>query len=447
MDTIMAVGQRPTKLFHVVAVPYPGRGHVNPIMNFCKLLASKRDDLIITFVVTEEWLGFLGCDPKPNTIRFRTIPNVVPSELIRGADFAGFYEAVMTKMEAPFEKLLNEIAPPATTVIADTELPWAVTVGNRRNIPVASVWTMSASIFLHGYIRHFVDQGDEQVLNIPGISSTLMPDLQKVGRVTDERVSKLALECVSQVRKAQYLLLTSFYELEPQAIDTLQAQLPFPLYPVGPAIPYLELENTSSTSPTDYLQWLNSQPPESVLYISLGSFLSVSSAQMDEIAVGLRSSGVRFLWVARAEACRLKESCGDMGLVVPWCEQLKVLCHSSVGGFWSHCGWNSTLEAVFAGVPMLTFPLFLDQFPNSSQIVHDWKIGWKVERDGNWMNREEIAELVQSFMNLESNEGKEIRKRARELSEVCHRAIGKSGSSETNLHAFIRDITLGQGLN
>lgn len=153
----MAVGQRPTNIFHVVAVPYPGRGHVNPIMNLCKLLASKRDDLIITFVVTEEWLGFLGCDPQSNTMRFRTIPNVVPSELVRGADFAGFYEAVMTNMEAPFEKLLDQISPPVTTVIADTELPWAVHVGNRRNIPVASVWSMSASIFLYGlHFRHFI---------------------------------------------------------------------------------------------------------------------------------------------------------------------------------------------------------------------------------------------------------------------------------------------------
>ena len=101
---------------------------------------------------------------------------------------------------------------------------------------------------------------------------------------------------------------------------------------------------------------------------------------MDEIAAGLRNSGVRFLWVACGEASRLKESCGDLGLVVPWCDQLKVLCHSSVGGFWTQCGWNSTLEAIFAGVPMLTFPLFMDQVPISRRIVEDWKIGWRVKR-------------------------------------------------------------------
>ncbi|EXB78531.1 UDP-glycosyltransferase 87A2 [Morus notabilis] len=231
-------------------------------------------------------------------------------------------------------------------------------------------------------------------------------------------------------------------------MDSLRTQFPFPVYPIGPAIPYLELDQHNSSSSTsreehDYFQWLNSQPSGSVLYISLGSFLSVSSAQMDEIAYGLCDSGVRFLWVARSEASRLKEICGDLGLVVPWCDQLKVLCHSSVGGFWTHCGWNSLLEAVFGGVPMLTFPLFLDQFPNSRQIVEDWKIGWRVERDTgneNLMKREEITKLVKRFMDHESSEGKEMRKRARELRDVCQRAIAKGGSSDENLDAFIRNI-------
>lgn len=80
----------------------------------------------------------------------------------------------------------------------------------------------------------------------------------------------------------------------------------------------------------------------------------VSASQMGEIASGLRNSGVQFLWVARGEAPWLKERCEEKGLVVPRCEQLKVLCYSSVGRFWSHCSRNSTLEAVYAGIPMLT---------------------------------------------------------------------------------------------
>ncbi|XP_023920500.2 UDP-glycosyltransferase 87A2 [Quercus suber] len=451
-----------TTVSHIVAMPFPGRGHINPMMNLCKLLSSKskKQHLLITFVVTEEWLGYIGSDPKPNNIRFASIPNVVPPERLKAADFPGFYEAVMTKMEAPFEKLLDELEQPVDAMLGDVELLWTISVGNRRNIPVASVWTMPAVFFsmLHHWNlflpnRHLplnsLELGEQHVDHIPGLSSTQVADLQTIIHETDPRVLQLAMECISRVPKAQYLLLTSVYELEPQAFDTLNAIFPFPVCPIGPAIPYLELEHNSSITRThnipNYLQWLDSHPAGSVLYISLGSFLSVSGTQMDEIAAGLRNSGVRFLWVVRGEAFRLKESCGDLGLVVPWCDQLKVLCHSSVGGFWTHCGWNSTLEAIFAGVPMLTFPLFLDQVPNSRLIVEDWKIGWRVNRStvGSEISvtKEEISELVQSFMNMESGEGKELRERARALKDICHQAIGDGGSSYTNLDAFLEGIS------
>ncbi|KAB1202241.1 UDP-glycosyltransferase 87A1 [Morella rubra] len=165
---------------------------------------------------------------------------------------------------------------------------------------------------------------------------------------------------------------------------------------------------------------------------------------MDEIVNGVRDSGVRFLWVSRGDFARFKDGCGDVGLVVPWCDQLKVLCHSSIGGFWTHCGWNSTLEAVFAGVPMLTFPIFWDQVPNSKQIVEDWKAGWRVKKDlgaENLVTRGEISELLKRFMDQKCNEGNEVRQAVKHLKETCQRAIAKGGSSERNLDAFIRDIS------
>lgn len=444
---------------HVVAMPYPGRGHVNPMMNLCKLLASKKDDILITFVLTEEWLGLLGSDDKPDQVRFSTIPNVIPSERVRSADFPGFIEAVSTKMEAPFEQLLDRLEPQVTIIIADSNLLWVVGVGQRKNIPVASLWPMSAAVFsvFHHFDllvqnQHFPidlsERGEERVEYIPGISSTRILDLPSIFYGNGRRVLHRALEICSWVLKAQYLLFTSVYELEHQVVDALKSKFPCPIYTVGPTIPYLRLRD-ESTSPTthsdlDCMKWLDSQPEASVLYISLGSFLSVSSAQMDEIAAGLRSSGIGFLWVAREKAAQLQESCGDRGLVVPWCDQLKVLCHSSVGGFWTHCGWNSTLEAVFAGVPMLTLPIFWDQVPNSKNIVEDWKIGWRVKREVGWENlvsREEFAGLVQRFMDLESDEGKEMRNRVKELQEMCRGAIAKGGSSHTNLDTFISHIS------
>ncbi|KAI4305401.1 hypothetical protein L6164_028769 [Bauhinia variegata] len=453
-------GEEPTRVCHVVAMPFPGRGHINPMMNLCKLVASKRpNEILISFVVTEEWLAYIGSDPKPDNIRFVSIPNVIPPEREKAADFPRFYEAVMTKMEAPFEQLLDLLEPPVNTMIGDIELRWPTAVGNRRKIPVAVLWTMSASFFsmlhhldiLAGNRSLAGDLLDGPKEQIPGISSAHLADLRTVLQENDLRVLQLALECISKVSRANYLLLTTVHDLESEAINHLKAIFPFPVYPIGPAIPYLGLAENHSASndknTLDHLNWLDSQSAGSVLYISLGSFLSVSSTQMDEIIEALNTSGVRYFWVARGEAARLNEKCNDRGLVVPWCDQLKVLTHSSVGGFWSHCGWNSTLEAVFAGVPMLTFPLFLDQVPNSTQIVKEWKNGRRVERSESELGKEilvtkeEIAVLVGRFMDAESIEVKEMRERARELKGICHQAIVKGGSSDMNLHAFIRDIS------
>ncbi|XVF68453.1 hypothetical protein PTKIN_Ptkin11bG0004200 [Pterospermum kingtungense] len=448
-----------TGVCHVVAVPYPGRGHINPMMNLCKLLCSKSPDILITFVVTEEWFGFIGSDNKPANVCFRTIPNVIPSELVRAKDFTAFLMAVLTKMEAPFEELLDRLEPPVTAIIADTYVDWTVEVGKRRNIPVASLWTMSASVlsvFHHFNLlvenQHFPadlsEQGNERVDYIPGLTPMLLADLPTIFYQNNRQTLKLALDCVSSVPKSQYLLFTSVYELEFQVIDAFRAKLPFPVYTIGPSIPYLDLKENFSktTSPNgpDYLQWLDLQPKGSVLYVSLGSFLSVSAAQIDEIIGGVQDSGVRYLWVSRGDSSKFKDCCGGrQGLVIPWSDQLRVLSHSSIGGFWTHCGWNSTLEAVYAGVPMLTFPIFWDQVPNSKQIVEDWKIGWRAKKNKvgeHLVMRQEIADLVRKFMDFESNEGKEMRRNAGKLRESCQIAIAKGGSSDINVDSFIKDI-------
>ncbi|KAL6567093.1 hypothetical protein OROMI_015497 [Orobanche minor] len=449
----------PVPSSHVVAVPYPGRGHVNPMMNLCKLLTNTQPNLLITFVITEEWLGFIGSEDKPTSIRFATIPNVLPSEMVRAADMLSFVGATQTKMAEPFERLIDRLGEPVSFIIADTFLNWAVEVGNRRNIPVASLWPMPASVFSVFY--HFdllvrnghhpfelSERGDERVDYIPGIPSIRLADIPQIAHMKDTSLLNLALQIFPNVSKAQCLLLSSIYELEPQVIQALKQEFSFPIYTFGPAIPYFNLTNSVSI-PTDqndhpYFGWLNSQPPSSVLYISLGSFLSVSTPQMDEIANGLRGSGVRFLWVARGEATRLQEKCGDSGRVVSWCEQLKVLSHSSVGGFWTHCGWNSTMEGIFAGVPIIAFPIMMDQTTIRKHVAEDWKIGWDAKRDvkvGDLLKSEHIAELVKKFMDLESIERKEITRRAKELQEVTIRAISDGGSSKVNLRSFLNDIT------
>ncbi|KAI3526501.1 hypothetical protein L1887_05757 [Cichorium endivia] len=441
-------------MHQVVVVPYPGRGHINPLLNFCYFLSSRLNQhnqtSIFTVIVTEEWLGFIDPDLKHGNIRFATIPNVLPSELNRGSDMIAFLTAVKTKMERPFEEVLDQMELPAELIIADASMSWPFEVANRRNIPVAAYWPMSAAMF--SVIHHvdllelqnhlYVDEserGDEHIDYIPGIPSLTIADLPMVFHAKFGHMFKgLVPNTLEVTKKANYVLLSTIYELESNVIDALRAKIQIPIYTSGLNIPYSQIEpNLTSTGPI--ISWLDSKPPRSVLYVSLGSYLSVSSAEMSEIAAGLTQSGVSFLWVARGETSHLKETCGGKGMVVEWCDQLRVLLHSSIGGFWTHCGWNSVKESLFSGVPMLTFPILLDQPLNSKAIVEDWKVGWKVRKEMGGIKRDDIANVVREFMDAKSVERLGMMERAKKIHEICQSVV-EGGSTQEDLKEFVKGM-------
>ncbi|XP_010032972.2 UDP-glycosyltransferase 87A1 [Eucalyptus grandis] len=425
LSSTSAAGSR-----HIVAMPYPGRGHINPVMNLCKILSSRVPDITITFVVTEEWLGLIGSESRPANISLAAIPNVLPSELVRAQHYDEFIDAVFAKMGGPFEELLDQLRPLPTVIVADAFLSWALRAGNRRNIPVALFCPSAAwdfSLFYHFHLLeqhgHFPvdlsEKGDEQVDYIPGLPPTRLADLISSGTI--DLFLQHVLDAFSIVHEAKYLLLATVYEVEHLAVNSLKASLSFPVYTIGPTIHFSRLADDSFLNDFDYLKWLDCQPSDSVLYISLGSFLSVSSSKMDEIAGCLRNSGIRFMWVAREEASRLRGLCGNRGIVMPWCDQLRVLSHSSVGGFWTHCGWNSIGEAIFAGVPLLAYPITMDQGGNATLVVEDWKVGWRVGR--------EITGLLRKFMDLEDDESK----RSGDRLSISRRYVGEQSEKMDRL--------------
>ncbi|KAK3165731.1 hypothetical protein QOZ80_1AG0036990 [Eleusine coracana subsp. coracana] len=453
---------------HVVAVPYPGRGHINPMLVVCRQLAAADSALTVTVIVTEEWHALLasaGVVPSlPDRVRLATIPNVLPSERGRGADPIGFIEAVNAKMGEPVERLLDRLMleqKKPEVIVVDTYLTWGVAAGARRGIPVCSLWTMPATFFLALY---HMDQwppteaceGEEgqsnksldQYVPFPVLSSVKCSYI-KIFR-SWELSMKRAAEAFLNVRKAQCVLFTSFYELEAYAINAISELVPYPLYTVGPSIPYMPLNDyPDKINHEQCIDWLDVQPKNSVLYVSFGSYVSLSPSQLDEIAMGLHDSAVSFFWVARDKATTnsLQQIAGHKGLVVPWCDQLKVLCHPSVGGFLSHCGWNSILEAVFAGVPLLAFPIVWDQLVNGRLVADEWKIGINLRedknKDGN-VSRAAVSAAVTKLMDLGDHDSQEMRRRAAELCQASRSAIQEGGSSQHSLSGFVKDISKGR---
>ncbi|XP_026441522.1 UDP-glycosyltransferase 87A2-like [Papaver somniferum] len=155
---------------HIVALPFRGRGLINPMMNFCTHLAHKLGDSIkITFVVTEEWLGILESTPMPPQILLRSFRNVIPSEFSKSLtlDFESFLEIVVAKLEAPFEAVLNT-SEPASCIITDFYLTWAYPIGNKRNIPVVTFWTTSSFVFFVLCHADLLTKNGHSLANISG---------------------------------------------------------------------------------------------------------------------------------------------------------------------------------------------------------------------------------------------------------------------------------------
>lgn len=193
-----------------------------------------------------------------------------------------------------------------------------------------------------------------------------------------------------------------------------------------------------------YLNWLNDRPKGSVVYVSFGSLVDLKPEQMEELAWGLKGSNTYFLWVVRASeesklSKKLVEETSEKGLVVKWCQQLEVLAHEAVGCFLTHCGWNSSLEALSLGVPMLAMPQRTDQSTNSKYITDVWKTGLKAPADEKGIVRREVVEnCIKEIMGGEK--GKEIKRNASKWRELAKNAVDEGGSSDKNIDEFVANL-------
>lgn len=194
------------------------------------------------------------------------------------------------------------------------------------------------------------------------------------------------------------------------------------------------------------MKWLESKQPRSVVYISFGSMVSLTQEQTQELAQGLEESNKNFLWVLReSEHSKLpngfKESVKDKGLVITWCNQLELLAHESVGCFVTHCGWNSTLEGLSLGVPMVGVPQWADQLTDAKFVEDVWKVGVRAKEDDEGIVRkEEIIKCVNMVMEGETSE--DIWKNAAKWKDLARDAVGEGGSSDRNIDEFVNYLKI-----
>ncbi|XP_022148708.1 putative UDP-glucose glucosyltransferase [Momordica charantia] len=198
------------------------------------------------------------------------------------------------------------------------------------------------------------------------------------------------------------------------------------------------------------LEWLDSKPPGSVVYVSFGSVVYLKQQQVDEIAHGLNNSGLPFLWVLKPPPKpfhrhvvpdQILEELGERGKVVEWSPQERVLRHPSLGCFVTHCGWNSSVEAMSSGVPVVAFPQWGDQVTNAKFLVDVFGVGLRLSRgagEDRLVARDEIQSCLREAM--EGPKAAELRLNALHRKNAAAIAVAHGGSSDTNFKHFTDEI-------
>lgn len=283
-----------------------------------------------------------------------------------------------------------------------------------------------------------------------------VPELHPL-RFKDLPISRLGdLEAFSQILVNMYkkkfsspIIWNTMDCLEQSSLTQRQQQLQVPFFPIGP-LHKLAPPSSSSLLEEDSscITWLDKQSPKSVIYVSWGSLACMDAKDLAEVAWGLANSNQPFLWVVRPGSVRgsqwieqlpetFMDTVGERCHIVKWAPQKEVLGHRAVGGFWSHCGWNSTLESISEGVPMICRPYSGDQRVNTRYISHVWKVGLELESDE--LERVEIERAVRRLMV--DGEGEEMRQRAMELKEKVEICTSEGGSSNRALKELVEYIS------
>jgi len=293
---------------------------------------------------------------------------------------------------------------------------------------------------------------------MPGLQNFRLKDLPAFIRITDPNDSmvEFIIEAAGRAHRASAFIFNTSNELEKDVMNVLSLMLPN-ICAIGPLSSLLSQnpQNQLASLSTNLwkednkcLDWLESKEPRSVVYVNFGSMTIMTAEKLLEFAWGLANSKQHFLWIIRPDlviggsmvlSSEFRNDISDRGLIVSWCLQEQVLNHPSIGGFLTHCGWNSTTESICAGVPMLCWPFFADQPANCRYICCEWEIGMEIDTN---VNRDEVENLVNELMVGEK--GKKMRKKIIEMKKKAEEDTRPGGCSYTNLEKVIKEVLLKQ---
>ncbi|XP_002450263.1 cyanidin 3-O-rutinoside 5-O-glucosyltransferase [Sorghum bicolor] len=363
--------------------------------------------------------------------------------------------------------------PAVTCIVCTLLVPAAVDVATRHGVPFAVYWIQPATVlaaeyhYFHGYgelvAAHVTDPAYE--VSLPGLRRRRPLRIRDLpSYLVDTTGSPLAKSVVemfkelfeSMDRWRPMVLVNTFDELEPTVISEMKRHLD--VFAVGPMVGAAGGGGASNEERTHlykhdagdkkrYMEWLGAQPERSVVYVSFGSIARYTKQQMEEMVQGLLQCGRPYLLAVRRDgleegARHVLESSGGggRGMVVDWCNQPEVLTHAAVGCFVSHCGWNSTIEALAAGVPLVGVPSMFDQPTNAYLVEEEWEIGIRGERNSEGvLAGMELARCVELVMD-QGTKAMAMRERVTALKERAQLAANAGGPAERNLQDFVSSV-------
>ncbi|XP_041012402.1 UDP-glycosyltransferase 84B1-like [Juglans microcarpa x Juglans regia] len=462
---------------HVLMVAFASQGHINPLLRLGKRLVSR--GLHVSLAITEIFLHRM-LKSSSSSSSSTSINSISGIQLLFFSDgFSIDYDRkanldhyVETLGKAGPVNLSNLIKDhfhrnhkKLSCIINNPFVPWVANVALEHNIPCAMLWIQPCALYAIYYrfynnLNPFPNLANPEIsVELPGLPLLQIQDLPSFVLPSNPfgSVPKLFAEMFQNIKKLKWVLGNSFFELEKEAIDSMSELCP--ILPVGPLVPpsLLGEDQNVDVGAIDMwqphetcMEWLDHQPPSSVIYVSFGSIIVLSARHLESIATALKNSKRPFLWVVKVSENPTPDGAGvlptgfleetkDQGLIVAWSPQTKVLAHPAIACFLTHCGWNSMLEAIAAGVPLIAYPQWTDQPTNAKLIVDVLKVGVRLrpESDG-VVTTEEVEKCIAEIMAGPRSE--EFKKNSEEFKRVARMTVADGGSSDLNLNVFVDDV-------